>query len=339
MRAAVISRPGTCSVVEVPVPEPGENDVIIAVELCGVCGTDLHVLDGEHRSVVFPIVAGHEFVGTVVARGSGVVSPALDARVAVDPMVFCGRCRPCRDGHSNLCDNGGGLGTTVDGAFADYVRVSAKQCEVLPDGVSSAAAAMIEPLACAVHACDRIGSVLDMDCLVMGAGPVGLFLVRLLELGGGRVDVLDRNADRLSVSHHFGARQCATSPQGFARTEWDVVIDATGNPAAITAGLLFVRKAGRFGIFGVTDSAAVIEISPYDVFSRELTVLGSNSVHNSFRRAAALMASGRIPVHPLLDTPIPLAGISTAFDRTRRGIGFKTTVAIATADQTEKGAQ
>jgi 2-desacetyl-2-hydroxyethyl bacteriochlorophyllide A dehydrogenase len=329
MRAAVITQPGTCSIEDVPRPRPGAGEVVVQVELCGVCGTDLHVLDGEHRAVTFPVIAGHEFVGTVVALGQAVQFPAIGDRVAVDPMIFCGHCRPCRDGHSNLCDNGGGLGTSSRGAFAQYVSVSAAQCEVLPTDLAAAQAALIEPLACAIHAYDRIGAVLDADCLVMGAGPVGLFLARLLQLVGGRVDLLDRNPDRLALAPAFGAQHSATDLADFDHSDgWDVVIDATGNPAAIATGLRAVRKAGRFGVVGVADSATTIEISPYDVFSRELTIIGSNSVHNSFRRAAALMRSGRIPVELLVDTPIPLADINTAFECTRNGIGFQTTVSM-----------
>ena len=186
MKAAVVTAPGDWAVLDVPDPVPGPGEVVVEVERCGVCGTDLHVVDGDAPSLAYPVIPGHEFSARVVALGAGVVNPRLGTLVVVDPMVFCGHCAQCRSGWTNLCANGGGLGTTADGAFARYVKVDSTQCEPVPEGVPAAWAPLTEPLSCVLHALDRIGPVVGTDALVIGAGPAGLLLTRMLSLAGAR---------------------------------------------------------------------------------------------------------------------------------------------------------
>ncbi|MCU1488894.1 MAG: alcohol dehydrogenase [Acidimicrobiaceae bacterium] len=327
MKAVVVTAPGRWSLEEVPDPSPGPLEVVVEVERCGVCGTDLHVLDGEHSSVRYPVIPGHELSGRVVALGEGVSGPALGTLVAVDPMVFCGHCRQCRSGWTNLCANGGGLGTTADGAFARYVRVAASQCEPVPDAVPARWASVTEPLSCVLHALDRIGPVVGANALVLGAGPAGLLLTRLLSLGGARVDVVERRPARRDVAPTFGAERTAEQALDLDVGDgWQVVVDATGNAAAIEEGLGLVRRAGTFAVFGVSSADAKVTLSPYDVFARELTIVGSNSVRHSFGRALELLASRQIPIDALLDEPVPLTDIETAFRHTREGSGLKATV-------------
>src|ERR1700727_2467868 len=159
MRAVIWEAPGELTITEpaAPVPQPGE--LIVQVGTCGICGTDLHVADGEFPPTPYPIIPGHEFAGRIVARGAGVPGDwAEGARVAVDPSLFCGHCPACRAGRGNLCANWNALGTTVNGAFAEYVAVPAVNAYLLPDGVDDAQGALIEPLSCAVWTGRRPGS-------------------------------------------------------------------------------------------------------------------------------------------------------------------------------------
>jgi 2-desacetyl-2-hydroxyethyl bacteriochlorophyllide A dehydrogenase len=332
MKAVVVTEPGKWSVNETPDPAPGPGEVVIEVERCGVCGTDLHVLDGDAPSVRYPVVPGHEFSGRVVAAGAGVTGPALGTFVVVDPMVYCGQCWECRSGWTNLCANGGGLGTTADGAFARYVRVRASQCEPVPDDVPPSWAPLTEPLSCVLHALDRIGPVVGADALVFGAGPAGLLLTRMLSLAGARVDVVERRPDRRQAAPSFGADQTAAEAGELGRVRgWAVVVDATGSASAIQEGLSLVRRAGTFAIFGVSSADAKVQFSPYDVFKRELTIVGSNSVRHTFGRALAVLASGQVPGDKLLDEPVVLSDAGTAFERTRNGAGLKATVLAGTS--------
>jgi 2-desacetyl-2-hydroxyethyl bacteriochlorophyllide A dehydrogenase len=327
MKAAVVTGPGQWEVTDVPDPVPGPGDVVVEVERCGVCGTDLHVLAGETPTVHYPVIPGHEFSGRVVAAGAGTTGLPLGTFVVVDPMVYCGHCQQCRSGWTNLCTSGGGLGTTADGAFARYVRVGRDRCEPVPESVAPDWAPLTEPLSCALHALDRAGPVVGADVLVIGAGPAGLLLTRLLSLGGARVDVVERTPLRRQAAPLFGAERAVASTDDLDRERgWQLVVDASGNASAIQDGLSLVRRAGTFVIFGVCRSDARVELSPYDVFSRELTIIGSNSVRHSFGRALAVLASGRVPADKLLDEAVPLSEIGRAFDRTRQGNGLKATV-------------
>jgi 2-desacetyl-2-hydroxyethyl bacteriochlorophyllide A dehydrogenase len=327
MKAVVVSGPGRWGVEEVPDATPGPDDVVVEVERCGICGTDLHVVAGEIPTVRYPVIPGHEFSGRVVAIGPGASGPPLGTFVAVDPMVYCGHCEQCRSGWTNLCANGGGLGTTVDGAFAHYVAVRSERCEPVPDSVPAHWAPLTEPLSCALHALDRAGPVVGADVLVTGAGPTGLLLTRLLSLGGARVDVVERTPLRREAATSFGADRAVASTDELDRERgWQMVVDASGNPAAIQEGLSLVRRAGTFVVFGVAREDARVELSPYEVFKRELTIVGTNSVRHSFGRALALLASGRIPADKLLDEAVPLDEIGQAFDRTRQGLGLKASV-------------
>ena len=158
MRALVLDHPGSFRVADVPDPTPQADQVVVRVECCGICGTDLHILAGEFPPTPYPITPGHEFAGIVVARGAD-VRPDLPigARVAVDPSLYCGYCRRCRAGRDNLCENWAAIGDTVNGAFAEFVAVPAVNAYRLPDHLDGQLGAMAEPLACAVHGMRRLG--------------------------------------------------------------------------------------------------------------------------------------------------------------------------------------
>lgn len=327
MRAAVVQAPGDLAIAELPDPAPRDHEVVVAVELCGICGTDVHVLDGDYGVVRYPVIPGHEFGGEVVAVGRAVRGLAAGTRVAVDPMDYCDACAMCRSGWTNMCLNGGGLGTTAPGALAQYVAVNGARCEPLPDELGLGEAGLVEPLACVLHAVDRIGPVLGRDVLVMGAGPIGLLTTALLAMSGGRVDLVDRQPARLAVGSRFGARRTAAAVRELDST-WDVVVDATGSPAAVADGFAVTRRAGRIALLGVSGPGRSFAFEPFDVVARELTVVGVNSVRHTFGRAARLLAAGTLPVDLLHEPPLPLAATAQALERSRRGAGLKTRVRL-----------
>jgi NADPH2:quinone reductase len=339
MRAAVVEAPGTIVVRDVADPTPGDEDAIIAVSLCGVCGTDLHVLDGDYPVVRYPVIPGHEFSGTVVALGRRARHLAIGDHVAVDPMLYCGSCTECRRGATNLCRRGGGIGTTADGALAEYIAVRASQCEIVPEGVPAAWAPITEPLSCVVHAMDRVGAVLGERTLVIGAGAAGLLMTGTLAAAGALVDVVELDPARRGLAPSFGARAVAGSLDELELSGegWDLVVDASGHPAAIAAGLGHLRRGGRLLVFGVAPTAARVEFSPFDVFSRELTIIGTTSVRNSFRRAGELLATGTLPVELLVTEPLPLAASPLALERARTGFAVKSRVAPDARPETDGG--
>ena len=331
MQAVIWQAPGQLTITEADDPAPQPGELIVQVGTCGICGTDLHVADGEFPPTPYPIIPGHEFAGRIVARGAGVPGDWPEgARVAVDPSLFCGHCPACRAGRGNLCANWNALGTTVNGAFAEYVAVPAVNAYRLPDGVDDAQGALIEPLSCAVHGLRRLGPVLGQDVLLTGAGTMGLLLLQLLNDAGARsVSVVDRKAARLTVAKAVGAADVAEDVPALDRATFAVAVDATGVPAAIEAAFAATDRGGRLLIFGVASEDARVSLSPFRIYNDEITVLGSMAVLNSFGAAADLMTAGLVETSPLLGPPFALDQFPEALASVRRGDGIKIQVAPA----------
>jgi 2-desacetyl-2-hydroxyethyl bacteriochlorophyllide A dehydrogenase len=329
MRAVIWEEPGKLTVTEAPDPAPRHGELVIRVGACGICGTDVHIADGEFPPTPYPIIPGHEFAGRVVARGAGVPAGWRDGeRVAVDPSLFCGYCPACRSGRGNLCANWNAIGDTVNGAFAEYVAVPAANAYRIPDSVDDAQAALIEPLSCAVHGLRRIGPVIGEDILLTGAGTMGLLLLQLLNRAGARsVNVVDRKAARLQAAKTLGAASAAEDVAALDRRMFGVAVDATGAPAAIEACFRSLDRGGRLLIFGVTNGDAMVSLSPFRIYNDEITVLGSMAVLNSFGAATDLMAAGVIDTAPLLGPPFGLAEFPDALASVRAGEGIKIQVA------------
>jgi len=329
MRALIVDKPGHVRLGEKQDPEAGPGRLIVRVQMCGICGTDLHIIDGEFPPAPYPLVPGHEFAGEVVEAGPG-SPPELrpGQRVAIDPSLFCGHCDACRSGRGNLCREWGAIGDTVDGAFAEYVAVPAANAYVLPDTVDISAGAMAEPLSCAVHGARRLGPVTGEPVLVVGAGPMGLLLAQLLRLGGAsRVVVVDKNPDRLDLARTLGADETARSVAELDGERFAAAADVTGVPAAIESAFSAVARGGRLLIFGVAAADTSVRLSPFAIYNDEISVIGSMAVLNSYGAALDLLASGQVDVAPLLGDPFALADFEAAFAAVRTGQGVKTRIA------------
>ena len=206
MRAVIIDAPGIIRVDNVPDPTPRPDEVLVRVGACGICGTDLHIIDGDSPLARYPIIPGHEFAGEVVALGSDVAQRygkeniTVGSRVAVEPNLYCGYCDSCRTGHENLCLNYAAIGVTTNGAIAQYVTVPIAKAYALPDNISLREAALIEPVSCAVHGMHSLNPRSGDTFLIVGAGTMGLLLLQLAVRGGAsRVAMVDVNAQRLAL--------------------------------------------------------------------------------------------------------------------------------------------
>ncbi len=194
MKAVVIEEPGKIAVSRLADPTPGPSEAVIDVEACGICGTDIHVLEGDLPMTAYPIVPGHEFCGEVVAVGSDVSNIRAGDFVAVDPSLFCGHCRFCRLGRFNLCENWNATGVTRNGASAEFVLVPAANAFPLPAETPKRWGTLVEPLSCAVHGFDQIDPRLASSYLIYGAGTMGLLLAQLARhAGAGAVELVDKN--------------------------------------------------------------------------------------------------------------------------------------------------
>ena len=324
MKAAVITGVGTCEVTEVPDPVPGPRQVVVEVAGCGICGTDLHILQGEFAPTL-PIVPGHEFAGTIAATGTGVTGLKVGDRVAVDPSLYCFECYYCRRGKNNLCENWGAIGVSHPGGAAQYAVAPMANCVLLPDAVELADAALIEPLSCAVRGYDVLKSQLANTVLIYGSGTMGLMMLQLAKrVGAASVDIVDLNPERLETARRLGVSGAAAAADEFDRPRgWDLVVDATGNAKAIQDGLERVGKGGTFLQFGVSDYATRATIEPYKIYNQEITITGSMAVLHSYERAAALFADGVIDPAVFISDRLPLADYGLALERFAAGIGRK----------------
>ncbi|MEU6249531.1 zinc-dependent alcohol dehydrogenase family protein [Glycomyces sp. NPDC047010] len=326
MRAVVIEKPGTINTTTVEDPAPGPRDVVLEVSGVGICGTDLHVLDGDLEGSEYPIVPGHEFAGTVVAKGPAVAGLDVGDRVAVDPNLFCGECHYCRIGRGNLCERYNAMGVIrTAGATAEFCAVPEGNCYPIPEGVALEHAPLIEPLSCAVHGFDLLPGRVGEHYLVYGAGTMGLMMAQLARFAGAAsVEVVDINADRLGVAEQLAADRTATSADDLDRPEgWEVVIDCTGAVPAIEDGLTRVRKGGTFQVFGVAPEQAMASFSPFRVYKDEITIVGSMAVLHSFGRAVELMARRVIDPEVMISHSFGLDGYADAVEQFRRGEGRK----------------
>ncbi|AEW92818.1 MULTISPECIES: zinc-dependent alcohol dehydrogenase family protein [Streptomycetaceae] len=327
MKAAVIEAPGKVTVTTVPDPTPGPREVVVEVAACGLCGTDLHILQGEFAPTL-PVVPGHEFAGRVAAVGTAVTEVAVGDRVAVDPSLHCHECHYCRAGRGNLCDRWNAIGVTTAGGAAEYALAPVANCVKLPDHVDVRDAALIEPLSCAVRGYDVLGSQVAAEVLIYGSGTMGLMMLELAKRTGAvSVDVVDINPDRLATAERLGcSRSAAGADQLDQPRGWDVVIDATGNQNAIQDGLGRVAKAGTFLQFGVADYAARAVIEPYRIYNQEITITGSMAVLHSYERAAALFATGVLDPAVFISDRLPLEEYPAALEKFRAGQGRKIVV-------------
>lgn len=307
MKALVFRGKGKIGVEDWPRPEVKPGHVLVRVKACGVCGTDRHIYDGEFPALA-PVVLGHEYAGEVVEAGEGVEDMAPGDRVAVDPNIVCGKCRPCRQGKVHLCENLTALGVNLDGGFAEFSLAPREQLYTFPQGLDWAEAAMAEPVACCLHGTDLAGIRPGQTVLVIGGGAIGQIHAQLARLSGAsRVLVSDPVAERRQLALDLGT-DGVLDPKAQSVAEMrdaldggaDVVIEAVGSQPTTEQSIALVAAGGTVVWFGVAAPEARSSISPYDIYRREITVRGTFVNPFTHARALALLSSGRLIVAPLI---------------------------------------
>jgi 2-desacetyl-2-hydroxyethyl bacteriochlorophyllide A dehydrogenase len=332
MKAVVIEEPNRVAVKQIADPTPNPTEAVVKVEACGICGTDIHVLRGEFAPTRYPIVPGHEFCGEIVAIGGDVRNLKVGEFVAVDPSLFCGRCRQCRAGRFNLCENWNAIGVgSVNGASAEFVAVPSANAFALPSDLPRHYGALVEPLSCAVHGLDMVDVKVAEDYLIYGAGTMGLLLAQLAkDAGASRVEMVERNPRRHDLAKRLAADRVAVSADELDRPQgWDVVIDATGVVPAIEDGIRRVARGGTFLMFGVANADATASFSPFRIYNDEIKIVGSMAVLHSFERALSLLAKGVIDCEAMITNRFKLDDYLGAIDTFLAGTGLKVQVAAS----------
>lgn len=288
------------------------DEVRIKVMACGVCGTDVHIYNGEPGSaeVVPPVILGHEYSGIVEEIGSAVKSLAVGDHVTVDPNMYCGQCVPCRDGKKQFCKNLNALGVNCNGGFAEYNVAPEKQCFRLSPKLDIIHGAMTEPLACCLHGIDNAKIKPGDTVCVIGGGAIGLLMVQLARISGAACVILSEPvAMRRQVGLSVGA-DIAVDPihddlyaaicEASGKDGADVVIECVGNNVAAQSAIESAGFGATVLFFSVPAPKAKLELPMFDVYKKELKILGSFINPNTHLRAVELLNSGRVDMKPII---------------------------------------
>jgi L-iditol 2-dehydrogenase len=314
---------GNVALAERPEPAPGQGQVVLEVVGAGICGTDLHIADGEYQTIT-PVTMGHEVSGVVAELGDEVDESWLGARVASETYFStCGRCAHCRAGRINLCLERQSIGTHVDGAFAPRLVVPSTNLHRLPAWLDGHAAALCEPLACVCHSVLEPESAVGAGdhVLVTGPGPVGLLAAQVARAAGGSVHVrgTPRDDRRLAAARELGFETSTTEE---TPVDADVVIECSGSEAGMAHGLGAARRGARYVQIGLAGKPVAL---PFDlVCFHELTITsGFASTPTSWAKALELVTERCVELAPLLTEVVPLEEWERAFAATRAAEGIK----------------
>lgn len=331
MKALVLKQYNRFAIEDVPEPYVASDAVLIAVKACGICGSDVHGMDGSTGRRRPPIIMGHEAAGIITRVGDGVRTWAPGDRVTFDSTIYCGHCSYCRKGQVNLCDNRRVLGVSCadyrqDGAFAEFVAVPQHILYRLPDSLSFEHAALVEPFAIALHAVSRAPLALNNTIVVVGAGMIGLALTQALsQTGCGLLIVVDLSPERLALAAKLGATHTLNSAAQNAGDEIlrlsggrgaDLAFEAVGLPETVDLALRCSRKGAAITLVG--NVAPKIEFPLQFAVTRELTVLGSCASRGDYPVCLDMLARGALRAAPLISAVAPLADGASWFDRLYR---------------------
>ncbi|MGL5466078.1 MAG: zinc-dependent alcohol dehydrogenase family protein [Leuconostoc lactis] len=315
MEALVLTGIKSLELKEIAQPEIKPDEVKIHTAFAGICGTDHALYAGLPGSApaVPPIVLGHENSGVVVEVGSEVTNVKVGDRVAVDPNIYCGQCKYCRTGRPELCEHLSAIGVTRDGGFEDYFTAPASVVYPIPDNVSLKAAALVEPISCAVHGIQLLKASPYQKALVIGDGFMGQLFVQILQAYGiHEVDLAGIVDEKLAMAKDkFGAKRTFNTMAGdkIPDSEYDVVIEAVGSPKTQEAAIEAAARGGQVLMFGVGGPDDTFEMNTYEVFQKQLTIQGSFINPNAFEDSLALLASGKVDVEPLISHELDYATV------------------------------
>ena len=310
MKAAVFYKKEDLRVEELPIPIIKKDEVLVRVRACGVCGTDVHIFSGDEGAAPTPAgtVLGHEFAGEIVEVGADVKGYAVGDIVSVDPNKLCGECEFCRGGLGHFCTAMRGIGTTEHGGFAEYCAAPVSQLCKYPVGTPFEAAAMTEPVSCCLHGIDLCNIKPGAAVAVIGCGMIGLLMLQLAKLSGaGTLIAIEPLADKREKALELGAdyaldpMSCDVKAEVAKIThQVDVVIECVGKTSTMQQAVEIAGVYSTVMLFGLTSPDAKMEIKPFQLFKKEITLKASFINPYTFDRAKALIGSGKIDVTSMI---------------------------------------
>jgi L-iditol 2-dehydrogenase len=332
MKALVLTAYGRFVLEDRPTPPLQADEVLVRVRACGICGSDVHGMDGSTGRRIPPIVMGHEAAGEIARIGTAVTKWRTGDRVTFDSTVYCGECWHCQRGEVNLCDNRRVLGVSCgdyrrDGAFAEFVAVPERILYRLPEQLSFEQAAMVEAVSVAVHAVKRTPLTADASAVVVGTGMIGLLVVQALRVAGcSQIIAIDLDAERLKLAQKLGATMTLLS----GSADWlekvhgatggrgaDAAFEVVGLSPTLKTAIECVRKGGSITLVG--NLQAQVELPLQSVVTRELRLIGTCASAGEYPRCLELIANGQIDVTAFMSATAPLEEGAAWFERLHRG--------------------
>ncbi|MBO5274111.1 MAG: alcohol dehydrogenase catalytic domain-containing protein [Clostridia bacterium] len=343
MKAAVFEELNVMTVKEVPLPVVGDDDALMRVRTCAICGSDIRIFHNGHPEVQTPTIIGHEVCGDIVAVGKNVTKLRVGDRVALGADIPCGQCAMCQEGHGNYCENKQGLGHSNPGGFAEYCLINgfmlrSGPVQIIPDHMTYEQGAVAEPLGCILNGMEHAKPKLNDIAVIMGAGPIGCMMIPVLyRFGCAKVIITDPNKNRLELAKRFMADSYICS------SEEDVIkrvldeTDGLGAHLVITANpswqshvdaMKMVRIQGTVCLFGgLPQGRKIPEFDTNVIHYKELTVTGSHgSLPRQHKAAVEMIASGKIDIDPIITHRFPLDQINDAFAAAEGQQGMKVIV-------------
>ncbi len=309
MLAAIFQEPFKLELQDYIIPKLDKKEILIKVGICGLCGTDFHIYKGESYSKP-PLIPGHEFVGTIIEKGTDVSGLNIGDHIAVDPNIYCGECEYCRTGKINFCKNLKALGVSLNGGFAEYSVIPSSQAYFIPKDFPFEAAAFAEPLSCCIRGIDQAAIKHGETVAIIGGGTIGLLMLQLVKISGAsKILLIEPINEKRNIAVSLGADFIFDPASGEMLKQIsdltsggpDVVIECAGNSSAASLALSLPKRGGRVIIFGLSGNKESININLQDFFLKELSVKGSLLNPFTFSRAVDLLVSGKI--NPILLKP------------------------------------
>ncbi len=325
MKAAIFKGPNELLVDNSDLPKLEPNQVLIKVDLCGLCGTDFHIFSGEAPSKT-PVIPGHEFVGIVSDFGKSVDGLSIGDHVAVDPNIYCGQCYYCRRGEINFCLNLKALGVTLNGGFAEFSIVPSSQVYLIPKNLPFNIAAFAEPLSCCIHGIDQASIKLGESVVIIGGGIIGLMILQLAIISGaGKVILIEPILSKRETAKKLGADFTIDSNSADLFSQIleitsggpDVIIECVGKSEAVNLALNLSKKGGRLIVFGLSGKNENISINLQNFFHKELSIKGSLLNPFTFARSIELLSGKKINIEPFNPVQLKLDNLSDVLNRTR----------------------
>lgn len=314
MLQQIMTSPGVIEFREIPVPVPGDNDVLIKIMKIGICGSDIHVYHGEHPFTSYPVTQGHEVSGEIVSIGSQVSSLKPGQKVTIQPQVVCGTCYPCTHGKYNLCEELKVMGFQTTGVASHFFCVDASKVTALPEEMSYDEGAMIEPLAVAVHAVRQAGNVEGLRIVVLGAGPIGNLVAQTAKgFGASSVMITDVSDTRLKKAAECNIDHCINTKNvdlntamldAFGPDKADIIYDCAGNNITMGQAIKYARKGSTIILVAVFAGMATVDLAVAN--DHELDIKSTMMYRNEdYLGAIQLVKENRVMLTPLISRHFP----------------------------------